>query len=145
MNIKVIHTFPTGSEVFFKKMPKYKSHDKDKICVIDYPLFGEQTVEMNKDYVDSFFIYNYGKDKLIDICIKENVPMRAGKFLNPDFAKYLDLTIEDLVKLKPLFYNMDDKHIYEKMIYDYYIQNNGFWLTDEQLEQAYKEYKSKRN
>lgn len=125
-------------------MPNYTPHDIDKLCIIDYPLFGEITAEMRKDGIDSFFIFNYGKDKLIDICIKENTPMAICKFLSPEFAEYIDLTIDDLLRLRELSTRMDDKHYYLKMIYDFYIENNGFYLTDEQLNLAYQEYKSKR-
>ena len=40
---------------------------------------------------------------------------------------------------------MDSKHTYEKIIADAYIENNGFFLTDEQRDMAYNEYKKTRN
>lgn len=145
MKVKVLFTFRTGSSVFFSKMPDFKPHDIDEICVMDYPLFGDKIAEIRKDGKDLFFIFNYGKDKLIEQCNNINVPMAIAKFLSPEFAKYLDLNIDDLKKLKDLSERMDDKHYYLKMIFDYYIQNNGFYLTKEQRENAYKEYKSKRS
>lgn len=146
MKIKVIKKFPTGSRTFFNDMfSDFTPHDNDYVCILDYPLFGDRVVQMNKNGKDSFFVFNYGKDKLIDICIKENTPMAICKFLSPEFAEYLNLTIDDLKKLNELSTRMDDKHYYLKMIYDFYIENNGFYLTDEQLNLAYQEYKSKRN
>ena len=67
--------------------------------------------------------------------------MQLGKFLVPAFVEAIGFTIEDLKKLQPLADNLDDKHKYEKVIYDSYIQNNDFTLTDEQLQKAYLEYK----
>lgn len=67
--------------------------------------------------------------------------MQLGKFLIPTFIEAIGFTIEDLKKLQPLADNLDDKHKYEKVIYDSYIQNNDFTLTDEQLQKAYLEYK----
>lgn len=67
--------------------------------------------------------------------------MQLGKFLIPTFIEAIGFTIEDLKKLQPLADNLDDKHKYEKVIYDSYIQNNDFILTDEQLQKAYLEYK----
>lgn len=144
MESKVTHTFLTGSIVFFKDMPNYNPHDIDRVCILDYPIFGDHVVEMRKDGVDTFFVYNGGKDYLIDQCIKANVPMSICKFLNSDFANYLDMNIDDLKKLKNLSEKMDNKHLYLKMIYDFYIDNNGFYLTDKQRELAYQEYLSKR-
>ena len=59
--------------------------------------------------------------------------MQLGKFLVPTFVEAIGFTIEDLKKLQPLADNLDDKRKYEKVIYDSYIQNNDFALTDEQL------------
>ena len=67
--------------------------------------------------------------------------MQLGKFLIPTFIEAIGFAIEDLKKLQPLADNLDDKHKYEKVIYDSYIQNNDFTLTDEQLQKAYLEYK----
>lgn len=58
--------------------------------------------------------------------------MQVGKFLVPAVATELKLTIQDLKKLKPLITKLDVEHIYEEAIYEAYIENNGFFLTDEQ-------------
>ena len=70
--------------------------------------------------------------------------MQLGKFLVPTFVEAIGFTIEDLKKLQPLADNLDDKRKYEKVIYDSYIQNNDFALTDEQLQKAYLEYKNNK-
>lgn len=56
--------------------------------------------------------------------------MQLGKFLVPTFIEAIGFTIDDLKKLQPLLDNLDDKHKYEKVIYNTYIQNNDFTLTD---------------
>jgi len=144
MNVKVIKTFVTGSETFFKDIDGFIPHDTDEVAIIDYPLFGDKVMQTRKDNKDIFIIYNGSKDYVINQCIKQNLSMSICKFLNPDFANYLDMNIDDLLKLKSLSEKMDDKHYYLKMIYDFYIENNGFYLTDEQRELAYQEYLSKR-
>lgn len=141
MKYKVIKTFPTGSSIFFSHFKDFKPHDYDELGILDKPLFGEKILRLTKDGKDTFLMFNYGKEKLIELC---NVPMAICKFLSPEFAEYIDLTIDDLKKLNELSTRMDDKHYYLKMIYDFYIENNGFYLTDEQLNLAYQEYKSKR-
>lgn len=66
--------------------------------------------------------------------------MKAGKFLVPEFANYIGLTIDDLKILEPMFRNMDEKHKYEEVIYDAYVSNNAFILTNEQRKKAFEIY-----
>ena len=47
-------------------------------------------------------------------------------------------------KLQSLIDKLDDKHKYEKIIFDSYIANNKFILTDNQLEESYNKYKETR-
>lgn len=80
----------------------------------------------------------------IKITINRNVPMEIGKFLCPEFIKFKGLTINDLKLLRPLVDNLDDMHLYEKVIYDAYIHNGNFVLNEYQLNEAYKIYKQYR-
>ena len=81
---------------------------------------------------------------LIKLHLSLNDAMTAGKFLVPDVAKYLDFTIEDIQKLSPLFEKLDERHIYEKVIFNSYIENGGFFLTPEQRQKAFEAYLSAR-
>ena len=47
-------------------------------------------------------------------------------------------------KLKPLLKKLNDTHKYEQIIYDSYIENQAFILTDEQRKKAYQSYKESR-
>ena len=144
MDAKVTHTFTVGSSAFFFNMSDFKSKDIDKVCFLDLPVFGNKIMNIRKDGDDVFFLHDSGKDNLLEQCLREDNPMGAGKFLVPKFAEHIGLTIEDLKRLKPLINKLDENHYYEKIIYDSYIENNGFYLTDEQLNLAYKEYKKVR-
>ena len=141
MDANVIKSIKVGSQVFFSEYEDYIIHDNDILHIINYPIFGETIQVMRKDNNDEFFMYNFGKDKLIEL-ISE--PIEVGKFLVPEFAEYIGLHIQDLQKLKPILNNIDDKHSYQKIIYKYYLINNGFFLTKEQLDEAYKIYKKFR-
>lgn len=70
--------------------------------------------------------------------------MKMIKFLNPEFCKYINFTVEELPVFQELIDTMDEKHKYVKIIYDAYLKNKDFILTDEQLDSAYKEYKLER-
>ena len=141
MNVNVTKSINVGSQVFFSEYNDYVIHDKDTLHIIDYPLFGETIQVMRKDNKDDFLMYNFGKDKLIELT---KDPLQVGKFLVPEFVEYINLTIDDLKKLKPLLNKIDDKHSYEKVIYKYYIKNNDFYLTKDQLDEAYEIYKKYR-
>lgn len=140
MEAKITHRFTVGSNVFFNMFDDFKPKDTDEVCLLDKPLFGDNIMRLRFNKKDLFLIYDNGN--LIETT-KE--PIAIGKFLVPEFAKHLNLTIDGLKQLKDLSENMDDKHSYVKMIYDFYIENNGFFLTDKQREQAYQEYKRKRS
>lgn len=55
-------------------------------------------------------------------------------------AEFLGFTLEHLKKLEPVVQRLDPKHEYEKIIYYSYIKNGGFYLTDEQRDEAYNVY-----
>jgi hypothetical protein len=59
-------------------------------------------------------------------------------------VEFIGFTIEDLKLFEEAFNHIDDKHSYEKKIYDSYIENEGFTLTKEQRDEAYQIYKEKR-
>ena len=70
--------------------------------------------------------------------------MKFGKYIIPSFANYIGLTIDDLKSLSEMINVLDEKHLYQKVIYDAYIANNDFTLSDEQRQAAYASYKEAR-
>ena len=70
--------------------------------------------------------------------------MAVGKYLIPEFCNQIGFTVEDLPKVKSLLTKLDDKHKYEEIIYNSYITNGSFTLTQEQRDEAYKLYKESR-
>lgn len=79
-------------------------------------------------------------DEFIEYTLHKKLAMEIGKFLVPEVANYLGFTINHLKKLSPLIDFLDDKHRYEKIIFESYIENNDFFLTEEQRLKAYLEY-----
>ena len=134
-----------GSSYFFDKFEDYKGKDLDELYIMDrFPFPRTNVLNMKKNGKDVFFYRDMDKVAFIEDTLKSRVPMRAGKFLIPEFSERLGMTIDDLKGLELLFEALDEKHSYEKVIYDAYVKNGGFWLTDEQLNEAYVEYKRKR-
>lgn len=144
MNINVIKEFKIGSSIFFDSYSDYTQKDIDILAITDLPLFGKPMINMKLKDKDIFFMCIEENSVMLDKTLESGVNMRAGKFLSPEFAEYIGLTIEELKKLKPMFDDIDEKHMYEKVIFDSYIKNNGFFLTNDQRLMAYEEYKRQR-
>ena len=70
--------------------------------------------------------------------------MVIGKFLVPEFCNEIGFSIEDLRELVPLIEKLDKKHKYEEIIFNAYLENGAFILTDEQRAAAYKSYRESR-
>lgn len=143
MKMKPIKTFKIGSNVFFDKFEDFTPKDIDELCIMDcFPFQNTNSLHVkglhNKD---AFFYKNMSKQEFIQDTLNSDLPMVVGKFIIPEFNEYLNITIDDLKQLKPIFDKIDTKHEYEKIIYNSYIENNGFYLTDEQLNSAYEKYK----
>lgn len=62
----------------------------------------------------------------------------------PEVIQELGIQISDLEILRGVIERLDDKHSYEKVIYNSYMENGNTNLTPEQLEEAWKEYKKWR-
>ena len=136
--------FVVGSKAFFSSFDDFKPNDTDVVIIQDNPPKGKVFQKMRMRKTDYFIYKSMPKYDLIHLTITRLTPMYASMFLIPEFADSIGVTIEDLDLLQNVFYHIDDKHSYEKMIYEYYRQNNGFYLNDEQLKAVYEDYKSKR-
>lgn len=129
-----------GSRAFFEGLDGFQSKDTDILELVDNPTgFKYQRQFKFKDKC----VFQWRKMEIkefIKITLLNNTPMEIGKFLVPEFIKEYNLSIDDLKQLQPLVDKLDDKHKYEKVIYDSYIENNEFCLTEEQLNKAYNIY-----
>lgn len=138
--MKVIKDFLVGSSYFFQSYPDYVIKDRDWIVLVD-------VIDKPKRLVigeDDMFIYPIIVDReefLNNISVDT---IKVGKFLVPDFCEYIGFNIDDLKSLYKCFDNLDDKHKYLKVIFDAYIENNSFNLTDKQRDDAYSVYKQAR-
>lgn len=132
-----------GSNYFFSDYDDFKSTDIDKIDIIETNEFKEKRIirGQGKDY---FYLKKKPKEDLIQDALNSELAMVVGKFLIPEFNKLIGFTIEDLPKVQQLIDRLDDKHSYEKIIYEAYLENKSFTLTQEQRLRAYIKYKEYR-
>ena len=133
-----------GSNVFFKDIEGFTSKDIDILEFVNEPTDFKNVRQFK--FPDKC-VLQWRKmriDELIDITLFRNFPMEIGKFLVPEFIKEFKLSIDDLKRLKPIIAKLDDKHKYEEVIYNAYLENNDFVLTDEQRQEAYRVYNKYR-
>lgn len=134
-----------GSTYFFKDYEDFHSKDKDYINIVDEGINFQWVRQISMGYKCTFDIVRHTKEELIEYALNNPGPaMQVGKFLIPEFNQEFGITVDDIKQLKPLIDNLDDKHKYEEIIYNAYIENNDFTLTDEQRQAAYDSYKESR-
>ena len=132
-----------GSTYFFQTYSDFKSKDIDEIELIETNQFTiRQLTGQGKCYFQLKKLNN--TEEYINHALQSNLGMVVGKFLIPEFNALINFTIEDLPKLKPLIDILDNKHQYEAIIYNAYLENNCFKLTEEQRQRAYESYKNAR-
>ncbi len=129
-----------GSTYFFSKFKDFKSKDRDFIELVDNPI-GFNYVRQTSGSYCLFEWKRMNPEEFIHYALSKGPAMQLGKFLVPEFNYEIGFTIEHLKQLQPLVEKLDNKHKYEKVIYDAYIANNDFILTDDQLNEAYSMFK----
>lgn len=142
--MKILKEFQVGSQYFFKSFPDFHPHDNDVVQFVDS---GEPEFSFIKQVSNGnclFQVTRHTNDVLIDYALSKGPAMQVGKFLVPEIIEFLGFTFDDLKRLKPLIDRLDKLHQYEKIIYDSYFENQGFYLTEEQLSAAYQSYKQAR-
>jgi len=133
-----------GSSAFFGLYEDFVPSDIDKIEFVDNPQGFDMHCQIRLRGNCIFQWKDCKARELVDYHKTLKDGMLIGKFLVPEVAEYICLTIDQLRELQPLVDNLDDRHKYEKVIYDAYISNDGFYLTDEQRAEAYNIYKAER-
>ena len=133
-----------GSRYFFSCYDDFVSKDIDEIAIIDTNEFKQMKQITGRDRCLFLLKRHDSKEDYIDWALRSNTGMVIGKFLVPEFCKQIGFTIDDLPKLSPLLERLDSKHLYEKVIFDSYIENQAFELTIEQRDRAYSMYRESR-
>ena len=135
-----------GSKYFVSCYDDFSPHDSDYVEIVETNEF-KQTKQI-ADFVNNCCIFQMKKhetaQEYIDWALQCQSGMIIGKFLVPEFNAAIGLSVVDLRQLSPLIGRLDNKHKYEEIIYNAYIENNCFVLTPEQRLAAYQSYKNSR-
>ena len=136
-----MNRFLVGSNVFFRGyFEDFTSKDIDTVVLEDNPNGYQNIRQFHLKDICIFQWRRMDKNEFIDLSLERGLVMELGMFLVPEFARELEMDIDDLERLRPLSEKLDDKHLYEKDIYDAYIENGCWMLTDEQRTEAYRIY-----
>lgn len=133
-----------GSNAFFKNIQDYKSKDKDYLILVDEPKDFKIRKEICMRGIDRFYYKKDTAKNMIQQAIDTNDAMVVGKFLIKEVAEEIGLLPQDIILLKPLIEKVDEKHQYQKIIFNAIIENDSFDLTETQLNEAFEEYKKTR-
>lgn len=138
--------FRVGSTYFFSGYADFRPSDIDEVEFEEHPRLYRNVMQFRKKDGSRCY-YKWRKmtaDEFVEYTLNSKLPMEIGKFLVPEVAEYLGFTLDHLKQLKPVVERLDGKHKYEKVIYDSYLRNGGFFLTEEQRISAYSEYRKAR-
>ncbi len=136
--------FLIGSRYFFSCYADFDSKDVDELEIIETNDFSNMRQLTGQNRCLFQLKRCSSKEGYIANALKSNLGMVIGKFLVPEFCAAIGFTVEDLPRLRALIDRLDEKHKYEEIIFNSYIENRAFALTDEQRDRAYKSYKESR-
>ena len=133
-----------GSRAFFSDYEDFQPADNDIL---------ELNSEQYEDYYSTrendvhIFHYKYtNKEQFLEFEFKhiEESPLAVCAFVVPEVAEFLELTLEELFMFEYYFKKINRRHLYVKYIYDCYMENRAFSLTQEQKDFAYNLYNENR-
>lgn len=133
-----------GSKAFFSQYEDFEPRDNDFVEIHDDADLDFWVT--NEDGEHIFHFKRMGKIEFIDFeCNRaRKFPLVVSKFIVPELIEHFGINLEDLFICISLFNNIDRRHQYVKFIFECYLKNSDFILTDEQRDEAYCLYKEAR-
>lgn len=136
--------FLVGSCYFFSRYPDFVPHDVDYIELVDSGPFKRQFYIRRGDGKDIVLMKKIPLPEMLKHDLDKGLPMYVIKYLVPEFSEAMGFSFGDLPKLQPKIDALDDKHLYIRTIYEAYLKNGSFTLTEDQRLEAYASYRSSR-
>ncbi len=112
-----------GSNAFFKDIKGFKSKDKDYLIFIDNPEDFKIRKEICLRGTDMFYYKRLSASEMINYTLETNSPLLIGKFLVPEVAEELKLSVTDILPLESMLSKLDERHQYQVIIFNH-IKNN---------------------
>lgn len=138
---RVRKQFLTGSKAFFSRLAGFQPKDTDWIIIDDNPVGMNYCRSKSLEGVCVYEWRYMPAEVFIDHVLSHPFhEMQVVMFLVPGVAEHIGLSMDMLPRLRPLIDNLDTKHRYAEVIYESYLKNGSFTLTDDQLQAAYRCY-----
>jgi hypothetical protein len=133
-----------GSRAFFGGFADFASKDHDYVVLVDKPQGFNYRRECSLRGVDTFEYKRMSAADFVAKTLEYADALAVGKFLVKGFADAIGLTTDQLQQLQPLVEKLDEKHQYERIIFDAIISAGSWDLSDETLQAAYALYTESR-
>lgn len=137
-------TITIGSRAFFEGMAGFHPKDSDTLVLQAAPCGYRFVRQLHTAGRCIYYWRLMAAGEYIDYALEKGPAMQLGKFLVPPFAGAVGLTISSLARLRPLVDRLDKTHAYERIIFEAYIANGSFTLTEGQRLAAFREYQAER-
>lgn len=136
--------YKTGSRAFFDGIEGFKPSDSDWVSFDT----NRSTNFCRHGNHETLFIWkeDTAEEILADLVEQGTSanPAAVILFLIPEVIERIGMTFDKLPELTPFIEKLDNKHKYIEVIYNAYLDNEDFTLTEEQLQEAYENYLSSR-
>lgn len=129
-----------GSRVFFACMNGFHSKDTDYLILVSEPKHFNWRRETSMRGICTFEYKQEAARNMIARTIEQGDALLLGKFLVPEVLQAIDASMEDIKPLEALLPKLDEKHKYQSVIFEAYMTNKAFTLTNEQRTEAYNQY-----
>ena len=133
-----------GSRAFFSGMEGFSPKDQDFLLLESAPLDYEWRREQHLRGVCTFFYKIEPPAQMVQRCLNARDALQLGKFLVPEVAAELGMSVDDIRPLETMLPLLDEKHRYYEIIFRAYMTNGSFTLTEAQRLEAYKSYTESR-
>lgn len=133
-----------GSRAYFSGMDGFRPHDTDYLVLELHPKGYEWRREQSLRGVCTFFYKVEEPARMVQRAVDSKDALQLCKFLVPEVASVLKMTIDDIRPLEVLLPLLDEKHRYYEIIFRAYLTNGSFTLTEAQRLEAYKSYTDSR-
>lgn len=136
--------FVVGSRAFFNGIKGFHSKDQDFLIFEENPIGYVLRHEQSLRGVCTFWYKKLPAPDLVQRCLNARDALQLGKFLVPEVAAELRMSVDDIRPLETLLPLLDEKHRYYEIIFRAYLTNGSFRLTEAQRLEAYKSYTESR-
>lgn len=136
--------YKTGSRAFFDRIEGFIPHDTDWVS---FDTNRETNMCIHGSHETTFIWKEDTADEILEDLVSQGTsanPASVILFLIPEIIERIGMTFDKLSELAPFIEKLDYKHKYIEVIYNAYLDNGDFTLTEEQLQEAYENYLSSR-